>query len=221
MKQWNQIFKTHGKVFLKSQENISRIASVFKKNKVKRILDLGCGSGRHTVYLARKGFELHGFDIAEEGIKIAEEWLKKEGLRAGFKTGSIYEKLPYKDNFFDAVISTNAIHHGNIEEIRTAVKEVERVLRPEGFIFITVRKRKFRKFYKKGTVIEKYGKQKTRYKITAPRTYIPMEGGEKGLPHYLFNKEIIQTEFKHFKIQDIWTDNAKRHYCFLARLRRK
>lgn len=85
--------------------------------------------------------------------------------------------------------------------------------------FITVRKRKFKRFYPKLTIIEKYGKQKTRYKVIAPRTYIPIEGGEKGLIHYLFNKESIRKEFNNFKIHDIWVDSVGRHYCFLAELK--
>ena len=96
---------------------------------------------------------------------------------------------------------------------------MERVLKPGGLIFITVRKRKFRKFYPKSTIIEKYGKQKSRYRIIGPRIYAPIEGGEKGLPHYLFNKELIRKEFKNFKIHDIWIDSDRRHYCFLGELK--
>lgn len=140
-------------------------------------------------------------------------------MQANLKVGSIYKRLPYKDNFFDAIISTNTIHHGRIQDIRQAIQEVERVLKPKGLIFITVRKRKFRKFYPKFTIIEKYGKQKSRYKVIGPRIYVPIEGGEKGLIHYLFNKELIRKEFKNFKILNIWIDSNKRHYCFLGELK--
>ncbi len=179
------------------------------------VLDLGCGSGRHLVFLAKNGFEVYGFDIAEEGMKIAKGWLAENNLSADFKTGSLYGKLPYQNNFFDAVISTQAINHGLIEDIRMAVKEIERVLRPGGIIFITVRKRRIRN-WERGKVIEKYGKQSVDYKVIAPRTYVPVEGGEKDLPHFLFNKDIIKKEFRHFKIDNIWTAKDKRHYCFLG-----
>jgi 2-polyprenyl-3-methyl-5-hydroxy-6-metoxy-1,4-benzoquinol methylase len=46
---------------------------------------LGCGSGRHVVYLAKNGFEVYGIDIAKSGIKIAKEWLKDEKLKANLK----------------------------------------------------------------------------------------------------------------------------------------
>lgn len=105
MKQWNEIFKKYGKVFLEPQEDTERVAEIFRKNGVKKILDLGCGTGRHSVFFTKRGFDVYGIDIAEEGIRMTKEWLKKEGLRSKLKTGSIYGKLPYEANFFDAVIS--------------------------------------------------------------------------------------------------------------------
>jgi len=219
MQQWNKIFKKKGKVFTGVQEDIPKILTVFKKHNVKRILDLGSGSGRHVIYFAKKGFDVYGIDIAKEGIKITKSWLEKERLQANLKIGSIYKKLPYQNNFFDAVISTNTIHHARIKNIRKAIREIERVLKPNGLIFITVRKRKFRRFYPKLTIIERYGKQKTRYKVIGPRTYVPMEGGEKGLIHYLFNKKLLKKEFKNFKIYDIWVDSNRRHYCLLGELK--
>ncbi len=219
MKQWNRIFKKQGRVFLEPHEDMVKVADLFKKHNFRKILDLGCGTGRHVIFLARKGFKVSGIDIAEQGIKITKEWLKSEKLQADLNIGSIYNKLPYKNNSFDAVISTNTIHHGKIENIRKSVREISRVLKPGGMIFITVRKRKFGKFYPNSTIIEGYGHQKYKYKVIDSRTYVPIEGGEKGLIHYLFNKELIRKEFKDFKIPDIWQDSVRRHYCFVGELK--
>lgn len=179
---------------------------------------MGCGTGRHSVYLAKKGFDVYGIDIAEEGIRQAKQWLKSEKLNANLKIGSIYEKLPYKNNFFDAVISTYIIHHNKIENIRKTIREIERIIKPGGLIFINVRKRKFKKFYPKLAIIEKYGQQKSSYRVLGPRAYAPTEGGEKGLIHYLFNKKLIKKEFKNFELK-IWIDKKRRHYCFLGGLK--
>jgi ubiquinone/menaquinone biosynthesis C-methylase UbiE len=219
MKQWNKIFEEKGRVFMEPKKEIINAAKIFKKRGVKKILDLGCVTGRHVVYLTKRGFEVYGYDIAEEGIKLAKEWLKEEGLKASFNVGSIYDKLPYKDSFFDAVISTHAIHHGKIEEIRKAIAEIKRTLKPNGLIFINLRKRRIRKFEPKKPIIEKYGYQTVSYKMIAPRTYIPIEGGEKDLPHYLFDKKGIQREFKDFTIHKIWTSDSGRHYCLSAELK--
>lgn len=215
MKQWNKIFKRQGKVFSKPQENIPRIIKLFKKKGVKRLLDLGCGSGRHTVYLAKQGFEVYGIDAAPEGIRITRNWLKKEKLKAKLKLCDIYKKLPYPDNFFDALISTQTLHHNKIENVRKLIKEIERVLRPDGFVFATVSRRKNLK-----ELIKKIPREKIwKIKFINSRTFIPLSGDEKGLIHYWFNKELLRKEFKNFKIYDIWIESNKGHYCLLGKLK--
>ena len=78
MKQWNQIFKTKGKVFTGLKEGLPEFVELLKKQNAKRVLDLGSGSGRHIIYFAKQGFDTYGIDIADEGIKITKKWLKKE-----------------------------------------------------------------------------------------------------------------------------------------------
>jgi len=185
MKQWNNIFRKKGKVFLELQEDIPRIVSLFKKKGVKKVLDLDCGSGRHTVYLAKHNFEVYGIDIAPVGIKLTKDWLRQEHLHADLRMGSIYRKLPYKDNFFDALIAVQVINHGKIESIRKLIKEMERILKPKGLIFITARRRILRNWLinsiKKEIFRGSNGIEilKTDYKIIGSRTYVPIEGGEK------------------------------------------
>jgi len=216
MRQWNEIFKQKGLVFLEPKKEVQKIALVFAREGVKRILDLGCGTGRHVIYLVKKGFEVYGFDIAEEGIRLVKDRLKKERISAEMKIGSFYNKLPYKDNFFDAVISTHAIHHGGIERVRRAISEVYRILKPGGFIFCDLRKRRVRKYDSKKQIIEKHGAQKVSYRMIAPRTYVPIEGGEKNLPHFLFNRKLIRKEFRNFKPK-IWVSENGGYYYLLGR----
>ena len=208
MRQWDKIFKQRGKVFTKPQEDLPRIVKLFKKKNVKKILDLGCGSGRHIVYLAKRSFEVYGIDIASKGIKITKDWLKREKLKANLRVSNIYKKLPYPNNFFDALVSTQALHHNKISNIRKLIKEIERVLKPGGLIFITVSKRGSKKDIPK----EKLWK----LKFIAPRTFIPLSHDEKGLIHYWFNKRLLRKEFKNFKIHDIWIESEGRHYCLFG-----
>lgn len=212
--QWDRIFKTRGKVLLKPQPDIPKIVKLFKTRGVKKILDLGCGSGRHLIYLSKKGFDIYGIDIAKHGLKIARKWLEKENVKAKLKSGDVYKKLPYKDRLFDAIISVRVINHGGIKNIRRLIKEIERILKPKGFIFITTIKS------------NKNRKGRWEYKQIAPRTIIPLSGPEKGLPHYYFNKVMIKKEFKNFKIPKIWLDskdsNAQsHHYAFIGELKNK
>jgi len=215
MKQWNKIYKQY-RNYGAPLNQVGPLVKLLKKQNVRRILDLGCGSGKHLIFLVKHGFKLYGIDIAEGAIKIAQEKLKKNKLKANLKTGSIYKKLPYKDNFFDAVISLRVMNHGRIEQIRRIIREIERVLKSQGSIFITV----LRVITKKKSKIRKINF--IRVKMLDSRTYIPLEGREKGVVHYIFNKELLKKEFKNFKIQRLWVDYGKekweRYHCLLGRL---
>jgi len=187
------------------EEGLDKVVEVFREHGVRRVLDLGCGSGRHLVFFAERGFEVYGIDISETGIGIAEEWLKAKGLSADLRVGSVYERLPYGDGFFDAVVSIRVIHHARIEDIRKAIGEIERVLKPNGLAFVTVRKRVSKR-------------RRLKFKKLDSRTYVPLEGDEKGLVHYLFNKELLRKEFKNFRIYELSVD-SKGYYRLFGELK--
>ena len=207
---WDKVFKKEGKFFIKPEKCVQKAVKFFKKERVRKVLDLGCGSGRHLVYLAKKGFDVYGIDISKHGIKIARNWLKKEGLRANLKVGDFYKKLPYRNNFFDAIISIAALHHGKIRNIRKLIKEMKRILKPKGLIFVTLHK----KLPKKKIPKEKlFG-----IKYIAPRTYVILGGPEKGGIHFNFNKKILKKEFKDFKFLKLWLEPG--HYCLLGKIKK-
>lgn len=212
MSQWENIYKKGGKDYkyydvMKPHEDIDKIIKIFKEKGVKRILDLGCGIGRNLLCLAQQGFEVYGIDMSEEGIKFTKESLKKRGLKANLRIGNIFEKLPYPDNFFDAVVSVQVLQHGSLNQIRKAIAEIERVLKPKDLLFVTLCGR-----YSKGKV--RYCLVKTAKKI-APRTYVPTIGDEMGLIHYIYNKQILKKHYKNFKIIDLWKD-SNGYYCLLG-----
>ncbi|MDH5746580.1 MAG: class I SAM-dependent methyltransferase [Candidatus Bathyarchaeota archaeon] len=51
---------------------------VFKSCKVEKVLDLGCGVGRHCIYLAKNGFDVIGVDVSKHALIMAKEWVRKE-----------------------------------------------------------------------------------------------------------------------------------------------
>ncbi|MFX1259122.1 MAG: class I SAM-dependent methyltransferase [Promethearchaeota archaeon] len=183
---WDELYKKESKIF-PIQEFIYELIEMFKKRKIRTILDLACGSGRYLIHLLESGLNAYGLDISKEAIKIANNLLKEKALNAELTIGSMFERLPYNDNFFDAVICIRSLNHGTIEEIRRGIKEIERILKSGGLIFVTVRKKGLKR-------------KRLPFKHIAPRTYIPLEGDEKGIKHYLFNKKRLRKEFKRFQI---------------------
>jgi ubiquinone/menaquinone biosynthesis C-methylase UbiE len=187
-----------------------KVAKFLKKNNAEKILDLGCGAGRNLVYLVNQGFEVYGLDSAKDGLSLIKSKLKKN-KNYHLNQGSFYSKLPYKDNFFDAVISIQSLQHGIESKIKSAIKEIERVLKPDGIIFITLCG-----YYtgaKKRPLLVKTAKK------IAERTYVPTEGHEKGLPHFLYNQKVIRQHFRNFKISSFWKDK-KDYYCFIAKYKK-
>lgn len=112
--------------------------SLTRKNRSKiKILDLGCGTGNHVWYLAREGFRVYGIDGSKTAIKFAEKRLAQEKLKAELVVGDII-RLPYENNFFDAVIDSAAIQHNCLQNIGVIIREVFRVLKQKGRIFSTL-----------------------------------------------------------------------------------
>ena len=204
---WESIFKTKGKFFYQPHEDMERLVRILRQNKSKRVFDLGCGSGRHTVFFAKNGFDVYGMDNSRSGLEQTRDWLKKSRLRAQLKNASCYKRFPYADDSFDAIISVQVIHHAKISDIRGCISEMRRVLKPGGIIFISVPKNKKDRF-------------RSKVKMIAPRTFVPLDGHEVGVPHYHFNKGLLRREFEGFKVMELYVDTYS-HYCLLAKAKKK
>ena len=93
------------------------------------ILEIGVGNGRDSIFLAKKGFNVTGIDIAEQPVKIAKKNAKSlENIK--FEVGKA-EKLNYDDESFDAVYSVAALHSSIIYD---TFAEIYRVLKPGGIV---------------------------------------------------------------------------------------
>ncbi len=88
------------------EETDSQIDFIIKTLDLKgseRILDLACGFGRHSIALARKGFDVVGIDITKDYIDYARQIVKDESLKAEFLCSDIRE-LDYRE-VFDVVLN--------------------------------------------------------------------------------------------------------------------
>jgi cyclopropane fatty-acyl-phospholipid synthase-like methyltransferase len=199
MDSWNSIFKEKGKVFTKPHRDMKEILDLLYERNGKRILDLGCGTGRHLVYFAEKGFEVYGLDVAPEGIKIAKNWLKEKNLNCDLTLQKMEDTFPYQNSFFDAVISIQAMHHHTMKKIKFIVKEINRVIKRNGILFITV------------PILHKSHNDKGNWKLKKIEkgTFLPLSGPEKGLPHHFFTEHEIHKVFRRFSIDKLYLDRTK------------
>ncbi len=63
---------------------VNVLDSIFKKHKVKSVLDVACGVGRHSIPLAKLGYQVTGIDLSPYQIKKAKEDAKKEKVKTSF-----------------------------------------------------------------------------------------------------------------------------------------
>jgi len=97
-----------------------------------RVLDVGCGKGYllHEMKLLLPDLTISGFDISNHGITFAKEEIKEHLF-----IHRAQDPFPFKDNYFDLVISLGSIHNLRIFELKSALKEIERVGQ-QGYIMI-------------------------------------------------------------------------------------
>jgi tellurite methyltransferase len=114
---------------------------LLRQRGVRRVLDLGCGIGRHALLLAREGLETHGLDASPGGLAAAREAAEAEGLTVGLREAPM-TSLPYDDGSLDYVLAFKVIYHGDSAVARRTFAEIRRVLRPGGLLQATMLSRR-------------------------------------------------------------------------------
>jgi len=97
----------------------------------KKVLDDGCGAGRHVMLLAENGYIPYGIDFSESGVDYTRQLLTNRGYTQYVENvicGSC-DSLPYENNFYDGLISFGVLYYLDVAAIRQAVKEIYRVLK--------------------------------------------------------------------------------------------
>ena len=200
MPTWNELFAQEEFRWKNPHAQVVALVPLLRERGARRVLDLGCGAGRHTVYLAREGFEVCGFDIAENGLAHTREWLARERLTAELRQGDI-EQIPYPAEFFDAVISIYVIYHKKYAEMQQVIAEIHRVLKRGGLAVVSLQSTRGWR-YQQGKAIE-------------PGTFILDVGGDAGIPHHYSNLAEIEKLFARFAIhqveQEEHYEEGKRH----------
>ncbi len=107
------------------------ISSLFKFVKPyltnKRVLDLGCGTGRYLEHFSEDSI---GLDASYESIDI----IKRKGLKAIF--GDLNEEIDFENNSFDLIFCSHVLEH--VDSPINLLRECNRLLKEEGMIFVTV-----------------------------------------------------------------------------------
>lgn len=189
------------------EPELIELVRLLKHRTKPRVIDVGCGTGRHVAYLARHGIDAYGFDLSETAVAEAEKLLEKEKLPSHLWVGDMFKRIPFEDGYFDAAVSTRAVHHGYIRQVRSSILEMDRVVRKGGHIFIQS------PIWLKGEKV-----QNPKALQVEPGTLVWSEGEEAHVPHHHFTKEELLQPFKNYRILKLHSRTS--HYdgwCLLAR----
>lgn len=132
-----------GQYSFTTPEQIRFLIDALKITSQSRVIDLACGVGGLSCYLAKaSGCKIVGLDLSPVAVKIAKENAMFYGLvgRASFKVG-ILPEIPFQSEYFDVVISIDSVY--GVPDKSRLLRECYRILRRGGRIgFYTLYKRR-------------------------------------------------------------------------------
>ena len=108
---------------------VAAVVPILQARGAKRVLDLGCGVGRHALLFAEHGFSVEAIDGAEAGLDFLRREAAARGLQVSVRQGNA-DLLPFADASFDYVLSWNVIFHGTLGDVGRRLAEIWRVLKP-------------------------------------------------------------------------------------------
>lgn len=97
-----------------------------------KALDIGCGKGRNSLYLAQKGFEIYGVDFSKTSIECGRQIAKEQSLNVKFLCQSIFD-FQDKPESFDFIYDSGCFHHIKPHRRNKYLKAILKYLKPDGY----------------------------------------------------------------------------------------
>jgi SAM-dependent methyltransferase len=122
---------------VRKRVGLHEFADILKLNRPTRLLDLGCGIGRHIIFAHEMGLEPYGIDLSPVAVHIARDWAQQKGIphpENAIREGSI-TALPFENKFFDVIVSHGVLDSVPFPIAQAAAKECARVLNPVGLFY--------------------------------------------------------------------------------------
>lgn len=101
-----------------------------------KILEIGCGNGVTSLWLAERGYQAYGIDIAPTAINWANELKNEKKLQADFRVGSVLDLSCYGKEFFDLVLDQFCLHCIIGDDRKILLEQVYNVLQPDGYFLV-------------------------------------------------------------------------------------
>ncbi|MCI5146162.1 MAG: class I SAM-dependent methyltransferase [Candidatus Electrothrix sp. AR3] len=130
---YNRYADTRNKSDRPDWKNIEReqILLVFQKNGCSHLLEIGCGTGQDSMFFKENGFKVQAIDLSEEHVKCCCE----NGIAAEEMD---LHNMTHLSEKFDCIYSMNCFSHIPKDELRSALREAQRVLQSDGLFYLGV-----------------------------------------------------------------------------------
>ena len=193
---WNDYWKDEANraYWTEPDKAVVNLLARTDRAKTNKVLDLGCGIGRHAILFAKAGFSVTAIDASTEAMAILKQKTQEEGVRVKTIQGQFAAGL-FPRNYFDLIIAYNVIYHGYRKDVENTVNTALSWLKPEGWFFFTCPTRRDSKFGNGEKV--------------AANTFRPMNSIHPGDIHYFCDDNDIQEFMRNFKVAEKKTDE---HY---------
>jgi SAM-dependent methyltransferase len=123
---------------IRKRRNIAEFEDVFESPVPARILDVGCGIGRHVKFLDEYKLDAYGIDLSPHAIAEAARLFELQGLshlkeRVGVAG---VDNIDFSDGFFDFAISHGVFDSMHFDVAQAGMKEMQRILKPGGMMYL-------------------------------------------------------------------------------------
>jgi SAM-dependent methyltransferase len=152
---WDRLYQTDNSFFGEEPSNfaLSCYNEYMEKNNLKKMLELGCGQGRDTLFYASKGIDVTALDFSSVAIngliKHAKERNLLNNIYASIFDARSNNTIPFDKDGFDVVYSHMFFNmRFTWEQLKFMFQEIRRVLRSNGFNFFSVRNHNDKSFGK-------------------------------------------------------------------------
>jgi SAM-dependent methyltransferase len=141
--QWQNTFSERPEIFgAEPSDPARKAAELFKQEGKTKVLELGSGQGRDTLFFARNGFKVYALDYSNQGIEAINEKAHELGLSHLIitKVHDVRNPLPFDNETFDASYSHMLFCMAlTSAQLHFLSEEIQRVLKPGGISVYTVR----------------------------------------------------------------------------------
>jgi len=138
---WDKIYSNDSAFFGEEPSDFAqKCYSYFKKYDVKRVLELGCGQGRDSIFFASNGIDVYAIDSSKVAIENINQKTREKNISLHLNHFEVRQSLPFDSSHFAAVYSHMFYNMRFIDEkLNFLFKESSRVLKNNGLLYFSVR----------------------------------------------------------------------------------